>query len=88
MVESLKSGYQLKRIVKPAPIPHKAMMKSVLNIVEPTIVPRPMSPSVKNVDIIEMKSVGAELPTAMKVAPATSGLRPKHLVIRFSDATK
>jgi hypothetical protein len=63
-------------------------MKRVLKIVEPTIVPRPMSPSVKNIDIIEMKRVGAELPIAINVAPATSGLRPRHRLIWFKEATK
>ena len=39
---------------------------------EPTIVPVPMSLLATSTPMIEVKSSGAEVPAAIKVAPATS----------------
>lgn len=63
-------------------------MKSVLNIVELIIVLRLMFFFVKNVDIIEIKSVGVEFFIVMKVVLVIFGLRFKYLVIWFSDVMK
>ena len=74
--ESLKSGHVRRAIEIPEHSPQMADMKRILNIVEPIIVPRPISPSPMNTDAIAMNSVGIELPAAMNVAPATSvGIR-------------
>lgn len=88
MVEFLKSGYYFKCIVKLVLILYKVMMKSVLNIVELIIVLRLMFFFVKNVDIIEIKSVGVEFFIVMKVVLVIFGLRFKYLVIWFSDVMK
>ena len=56
--------------------PQIADIKRILNIVEPIIVPRPMSPSPMNTDAMAINRVGMELPAAINVAPATSvGIR-------------
>lgn len=54
--------------------PQHAGAARMLKAAEPTIVPTPMSPCVMNVPTILIKSSGEEVPTAMMVAPATSGL--------------
>jgi hypothetical protein len=48
----------------------------MLKMAEPTIVPAPMSElsPIRMTAISEVKNSGAELPIAIKVAPATSGL--------------
>lgn len=75
-IESLSSGHMCKVIAIPEHSPQIADMKRILNIVEPIIVPRPISPSPMNTDAIAMNRVGMELPAAMNVAPATSvGMR-------------
>ena len=43
----------------------------------PTTLPTPMSSLATNAPMTEVASSGAELPAAMKVAPATSGDRPR-----------
>ena len=53
--------------------PHMPVINKMLNMVDPIIVPRPMSPSSKTTDVTDMNIVGSELPAAIKVAPATSG---------------
>jgi len=56
--------------------PQIADINKMLNMVEPIIVPRPMSPSPMNTDAMAMNRVGMELPAAINVAPATSvGIR-------------
>lgn len=65
-----------RTIATPEHRPQIADIKRMLNIVEPMIVPRPISPSPMNTDAIAMNRVGMELPAAMNVAPATSvGMR-------------
>jgi hypothetical protein len=52
--------------------PHIPTTKSILNTADPTIEPIPALDSLTNTLIREMKTSGAELPAAIKVAPATS----------------
>ena len=75
-IESLNSGHMCNVMAIPEHSPQIADMKRMLNIVEPIMVPRPISPSPMNTDAIAMNRVGMELPAAMNVAPATSvGMR-------------
>ena len=48
------------------------MTNSILNTADPTIVPVPTSPLAMKTPRIAVNNSGAELPAAMKVAPATS----------------
>ena len=63
-----------KRLTNPVNKPQYAGAAKILNAAELTLVPTPMSPCVIKVPTILMNSSGDEVPTAMIVAPATSGL--------------
>jgi hypothetical protein len=65
--------YGFRLIATLVATPHIPVMNKILNMVEPIIVPRPISPSSRNTDVTDINIVGIELPAAMKVAPATSG---------------
>lgn len=71
------------RLTNPVKRPQQAGAAKILNAAEPTIVPTPMSPCVINVPTILMKSSGEEVPTAIIVAPATSGLMCKTIRIQI-----
>lgn len=60
---------------------YKVMIKSVLNIVELIIVLSLIFFLVKNVDIIEMNSVGVEFLIVINVVLVIFGLRFKYFVI-------
>jgi len=66
------------------------IMIKILNTAEPRIVPIPTSESDKKTPMKEVASSGAEEPAAMKVAPATSGLklRPNGEQMSSSENTK
>ena len=53
-------------------MPHAAGMKIKLNTAEPRIVPVPISSSEMNTPIKLVNNSGAEVPMAIKVAPAIS----------------
>lgn len=55
-----------------AAIPPMAATPSALNMAEPTIVPMPISDSVRNVETTFTKNSGHEVATDIKVAAATS----------------
>ena len=59
--------------------PQTAGMKIILNTAEPRIVPVPMSSSDIKTPISEVNNSGAEVPIAIKVAPAMSdgSFRPR-----------
>lgn len=61
-------------LTKPVNNPQQAGAAKMLNAAEPTIVPTPISPCVMNVPTILMNNSGDEVPMAIIVAPATSGL--------------
>ncbi len=48
------------------------MTNKILNTADPTIAPIPALDSLTKIPINDMKTSGAELPAAIKVAPATS----------------
>ena len=74
--------------MEPANKPQMATIKSILNTADPTIVPRPMSLFVIKTPITEVNNSGAELPAAMKVAPATSECICNLSVICSREGTK
>ena len=55
----------------------------MLNTALPTTPLTPMSLLATNTPITEVASSGAELPAAMKVAPATSGAIPRAEIFSF-----
>lgn len=62
--QSRVNGHQSNGTVIPAPIPQHAATARILNTALPTIVPRPMSPSVINVPITLTNSSGADVAAA------------------------
>lgn len=56
----------------------------ILNTAEPITPLTPMSSFAKNTPIMTVPSSGAELPAAMKVAPATSGDNRNSVTVQNS----
>ena len=83
--------YGFKFLTVEVATPQIPVMNKMLNIVDPIIVPRPISPSSRRTDVTEMNIVGMELPAAINVAPATSGwmfnlkFRRRNLTVKVGD---
>lgn len=60
------------RLTATAHNPQQAAIANILNTALPTIVPKPISPSVMKVPITLTNNSGADVAAAMNVAPATS----------------
>ena len=73
----LQTLYQLSWMACVAEREQTATTRVMLNTALPTTLPTPMSSLATKAPMTEVASSGAELPAAMKVAPATSGLRPR-----------
>ena len=73
----LQTLYQLSWMAWAAEREQTATTRVMLNTALPTTLPTPMSSLATKAPMTEVASSGAELPAAMKVAPATSGLRPR-----------
>lgn len=81
-------GYELHPLTSLTSIPHKPIIHNMLKTADPTIVPIPTSPCAIKTPIMDINNSGAELPAAMKVAPATSSLSFNFSHIFSKEATK